>query len=304
MYERHFGLRELPFSLTPDTGFYFAEGPVQEALEMLMVALDAGEGFIKVTGEVGTGKSMVCRKLLNTLDHRFYTAYVPNPGLTPAAVNRALAEELGLELPRNLHKHALYKRIALRLIDLAREGRRTVLCIDEAQAMPLETLEAVRLLTNLETEKRKLLHIVLFGQPELDEQLAQPQARQLRQRITFTYQLRPLDRSAVDRYLHHRLARAGACTDVRFPRRAVRLLHRASGGTPRLLNILAHKSLMAAYGEGSPAPRLRHVRRAIADTEGVKLRRFWPPRLFGAVTCAVAAALPALSVDGLGGGWL
>ena len=269
LYLGHFGLTEAPFSLTPDTAFFFGGGPHQEALETLEVALAGGEGFLKVTGEVGTGKSLLCRTLLNMSDRRYYTAYVPNPELSPAGINRALADELELDLPHNLQKHGLYKAIARRLIDLAADGRQPVLVIDEAQAMPEPTLEALRLLTNLETEKRKLLHVVLFGQPELDQRLQRPSVRQLRQRITFSYRLRPLTGPEVQRYLDHRLAVAGAADGVGFTGRAARRLARASGGVPRLVNILAHKSLMAAYGEGALQLTPRHVKRAAQDTEGV-----------------------------------
>lgn len=269
LYLEHFGLAEPPFSLTPDTAFFFPGGPHQEALETLEVALASGGGFLKVTGEVGTGKSLLCRALLNMPDRRYYTAYVPNPELTPAGINRALADELELDLPHNLQKHGLYKAIARRLIDLTAEGRQTVLVIDEAQAMPEPTLEALRLLTNLETEKRKLLHVVLFGQPELDQRLRRPSVRQLRQRITFSYRLRPLTAAEVRDYLAHRLEVAGALQGVAFTGRAARRLARASGGVPRLVNILAHKSLMAAYGEGRRRLLPRHVKRAIFDTEGL-----------------------------------
>ena len=305
LYLEHFGLREAPFSLTPDTAFFFEGGPHREALETLEVALAGGEGFLKVTGEVGTGKSLLCRTLLNMQGERYYAAYVPNPELTPAGINRALADELGLELPSNLQKHGLYKAIARRLIGLAEEGLQPILVIDEAQAMPEATLEALRLLTNLETEKRKLLQVVLFGQPELDERLEQPSVRQLRQRITFSHRLRPLTQAEVKHYLAHRLERAGAPA-VAFTGRASRLLGRASGGIPRLVNILAHKSLMVAYGEGEHRLRPRHVKRAIDDTEGLPggRPRRGRRRTYGAAAVALSAAALwlALAAEILPGG--
>ncbi len=275
-YLRHFGLREAPFSLTPDTGYFFAYGHYRDALETLLVALEGGEGFIKVSGEVGTGKTLLCRKLLNSLDEaRYQSAYIPNPYLSPNTLNHALAEELGLELARNAGQHRVHKAIRDRLVELTAEGRQVVLCIDEAQAMPAETLEAVRLLTNLETERRKLLHVVLFGQPELDERLGDPSLRQLRQRITFSYALPPIDAEGMQAYIGHRLLVAGAAGSVSFSPAALRLLHQASRGIPRLVNILAHKSLMVAYGKGEMRVERAMVLRAVEDTEDARRPRRW-----------------------------
>ena len=209
MYEAHFGLREPPFGITPDTSFVYAGTSHQEALNTLLVAARNGEGFMKVTGEVGTGKTLLCRRFLATLDERFVSAYLPNPYLEPRTLMFALADELGTALPRDADQHQLLKELARALLHFARDGKTVVVCLDEAQAMPQETLEALRLLTNLETEKRKLLQVVLFGQPELDERLAQAAVRQLRQRITFQYRLSALDVTEVDRYLEHRLRVAG-----------------------------------------------------------------------------------------------
>lgn len=267
MYEKHFGLKELPFNLTPDTDFYFSYADHQEALNVLLVALRMGEGFLKITGEVGTGKTLICRKLLNALtDEGLVTAYIPNPFLSPSALRHALAEELGVECPRNIGGHRALQLINHRLIELKASGRQVVLLLDEAQALPQETLEAIRLLTNLETEKSKLLQVVLFGQPELDLQLAQRSVRQLRQRITFSYSLRPMTLDGCHGYIHHRLQVAGGEPRL-FDGRAMEQLYRGSRGIPRLINILAHKSLMAAYGQGSDRVDKRHVSRAIKDTD-------------------------------------
>ena len=269
MYAQHFKLRELPFTITPDTSFFFAHSSHQEALNTLLVAVRSGEGFIKITGEVGTGKTLLCRKFLATLtaDRTMLTAYIPNPYLTPMTLLLAIADELRIEYPENVHQHQLLKLITKALVDAYADGKRVVLCLDEAQAMPVETLEALRLLTNLETEKRKLLQVVLFGQPELDVRLSEPSIRQLKQRIGFSASLKPFGLAEVEYYIAHRLQVAGYDGTRLFAPRALRRLHRASGGIPRLLNILAHKSMMAAFGEGAHAIDDRHVGMAVADTE-------------------------------------
>ena len=274
MYKVHFGLRELPFGITPDTSFFFPCPHAQEALNTLLVAAKNGEGFIKITGEVGTGKTLLCRKFMNTLDDGFVTAYISNPYLEPRSLMLALADELDIPLAKDVDQHQLLKSITLRLLDLARQGKRVLLCLDEAQAIPLVSLEALRLLTNLETEKRKLLQIVLFGQPELNRHLELDSIRQLAQRITFHYHLGPLTRDDVEYYLAHRLRVAGFCGGRLFSRGAVGMLLAASGGIPRLVNILAHKALLVSYGEGRQQVSRQHVCMAARDTLG-KRRGGW-----------------------------
>ena len=269
MYQAYFGLREKPFALTPNTEFLVQLAPYQACLNLLRVALGEGEGFIKVTGEVGTGKTLLCRALLNLLDaERYQLAYLPNPCLSPLDLRQALARELRIEAVESHDAMSLLDALHHRLIELAAQGKSTVLLIDEAQALPDKTLEALRLLTNLETEQHKLLQVVLFGQPELDATLARHEFRQLRQRITFAYRLRPLDVTDTGRYLQERLSVAGYRGDPLFSPAAVRLLVRGSGGIPRLLNILGNKALMATYGEGRRQVGVAQVRRALADTDG------------------------------------
>jgi MSHA biogenesis protein MshM len=294
MYKLHFGLRELPFSITPDTSFFFACSNYQEALNTLLVATKNGEGFIKITGEVGTGKTLLCRKFMATLDDSFVTAYIPNPYLEPRTLMLALADELETPLEKDFDQYQLLKAINYRLLNLAREGKRVLLCLDEAQAMPIESLEALRLLTNLETEKRKLLQIVLFGQPELDRKLQQDAIRQLTQRITFHYRLGPLTKDDLDFYLSHRLNVAGFSGRRLFSQGAVRALNAASGGIPRLVNILAHKSLMLTYGEGKQQVGARHVKAAARDTVAAK-QNAWPWMWLGVTTLLIA---------GTGMGWV
>lgn len=270
MYLAHFGLREFPFGLTPDTGYFFPGAGSQGALNTLLVALEAGEGLIKIVGEVGSGKTLLCRHLLNRLENEGWaTAFIPNPNLSPAALNQALLAELGGKLRRGLD-YGLTQALEKRLLELAQSGRRAVALIDEAQAIPLKSLEALRLVTNLETEKRKLLRIVLFGQPELDTRLADPAVRQIKSRIVFHDHLIPLSPVETPVYLSHRVRRAGAA-DTLFTPEGARKLHALSGGMPRLLNILAHKALMLAYGEGQPRVAGRHVRIAGRDTPGARL---------------------------------
>ncbi len=287
MYEAHFGLREVPFSITPDTSFFFGSPHSQEGLNTLLVAARSGEGFIKITGEVGTGKTLLCRKFMATLGEEFVTAYVPNPYLEPRALMLSLADELEITLPRDVDQHQLVKSLTVRLLELAARGKHVVLCLDEAQALPLESLEALRLLTNLETEKRKLLQIVLFGQPELNAHLASPTIRQLAQRITFHYHLGALRRDELDYYLAHRLRVAGFTGARLFSSGAVRKLYGATGGIPRLVNIIAHKALMLAYGEGRQQVEKRHVTLAARDTLGT-VRRTWP--WFAALATAASLA--------------
>lgn len=274
MYQQHFGLRTAPFGLTPDTEFFFPRASHQAALNMLLVALRSGEGFVKVTGEIGLGKTTLCRMLLRSLGSDFAVAYLPNPAGSRGALILMVAEELGC-LPRvDREPEILLRTIGKRLIKLAQDGKRTVLVLDEAQAMPDEVLEAVRLLTNLETEHDKLLQVVLFGQPELDQRLARPELRQLRSRITFSHTLQPLDRAQFGAYVAHRLEVAGGSRDL-FSPEAIGLIHRASRGVPRIGNILCHKSLLAAYGPGATAVGTKQALAAVNDTEGARHYPAW-----------------------------
>ena len=307
MYREYFGLAEVPFSLTPDTAFYYGNSSHQDALNTLLLALQMGEGFIKVTGEVGTGKTLLCRKLLRELaeDERCVSAYIPNPAVTPTALRFALADELGVSYHRNMGHHRVMQMIDERLVQEKAAGRKVILIVDEAQALPEDCLEAIRLLTNLETEKSKLLQVVLFGQPELDLHLGQPSVRQLRQRITFSHTLSPMDSDAVHGYLSHRLAVAGYRGPELFSVPIARGISRACNGVPRLINIIAHKCLLAAYGEGRTQVDRRHLRRAVEDTESVPhdplrvgLKRV-SMGLAGACSAA-AAALGAYLITGSG----
>ncbi|HEY5928730.1 MAG TPA: AAA family ATPase [Burkholderiales bacterium] len=290
MYRTHFALREAPFGLTPDTSFVFACTPHQEALNTLLIAVATGEGFMKITGEVGTGKTLLCRRFLSQLDEDYVSAYLPNPMLDPHGLLLALAEELRIPFDKESDPHTLTKTLNGALLEFARAGKKVVVCLDEVQAMPFETLESLRLLSNLETEKRKLFQVILFGQPELDAKLAHESVRQLRQRITFQYHLSPLSRSEVAYYLGHRLRVAGYMGDRLFDHAAINTLYRASRGVPRLINVLAHKAMLAAFGEGRHHVSAQHVRKAANDTPSARVPR--SPVLW-AVLAVMAAALAA-----------
>lgn len=266
MYQQYYGLHEMPFSLTPDTQFFFDSNGHREVFNTLVLALRHSEGFIKIVGEVGTGKTLLCRKLLASLDARFITAYIPNPFLTPEELKGFLATEIGLQVTTETPSYQLLNDIYRRLVALARDKRQVVLVVDEAQAMPRETIEALRLLTNLETEKRKLLQVVLLGQPELDQLLDRPDLRQLKQRIVFSETLRSIERKTLPAYIGYRLQSAGYSGPPLFSRPALGLLYRASGGIPRLINILAHKALLVAYGQGRRRVGQAQMARAVKDT--------------------------------------
>lgn len=292
MYLEHFGLKQFPFTITPDTGFFMNRAGYQDALNVLMVSLRSGEGFVKVTGEVGVGKTILCRKLLKSLGREnFVTAYMHNPYLQPDSLLFAIADELRVKHSENDSQHVLLKKITHCLIDYHRSGKSVVLCLDEVQAMPIQTLEVLRLLTNLETEKRKLLQVVLFGQPELDALLEQPSIRQLKQRITFSYRLLPLNKIAFRAYVRHRLAVAGYQGGALIHRNAYEKLYQASQGIPRLVNIIGHKALLAAYGQGEKQVKPSHVRMAVADTSEAQRPRLWQfPMLWSRSTYYLAGA--------------
>lgn len=273
MYLGHFGLTEFPFGLTPDTQYYFGLPSHKEALDVLLYSLKNGEGFIKITGNVGTGKTMLCRKLLNQLQAPFVTAYIPNPHLTATGLYIAIAEELGIATNKNDEQSYILQKINKYLLITASRRQKPVLIIDEAQAMPLETLEALRLITNLETEKQKLFQIILIGQPELDELLQQKSIRQLRQRISFSHALKQLTAQDVETYITHRLSIANCPNPAIFSTFANRAIHFYSKGIPRIINILAHKALLSAYGKGLPKVGLKQIQLAARDTEDTKKRR-------------------------------
>ena len=265
MYEQYYGLTEKPFSLTPDTEFFYRSVTHQEALDVLQIAIRGGDGFIKVTGEVGTGKTLLCRKLLDALEPDYSTVYIPNPYMNCNALLHALLREMGIE--DRLDNENYLACINDYLIDNARRKRGSVIILDEAQALPEESLEAIRLLSNLETGKQKLVQIVLFGQPELDQRLAQGSIRQLRQRIMHAYQLQPLNAGSVRSYLQHRIRSAGYRGPELFDHAALRRIFQFSRGVPRVINVLGNKAMMLAYASGEFYVRRKHIQAAAPDSQ-------------------------------------
>lgn len=268
MYQDFFGLEQQPFSLTPNTSLYYGLPPHEEALEVLSTALANGEGFIKVTGEVGTGKTMVLRLFMSRLSDSYELVYIPNPILTPAELKLSIAKELQLNVD-DVSNLSLNDIINNRLLELNKAEKKVVMIVDEAQALSDETLEAIRLLGNLETEQEKMLHIILFGQPELDYKLLQNNFRQLRQRISFSYALRPLNEHETYSYLNYRMKASGFKGIEVFNRKISQRIYKASHGIPRIINVIANKSLMLCYGYGVYAVNRKVVSEAISDTVGL-----------------------------------
>ncbi|MGH8748567.1 MAG: AAA family ATPase [Burkholderiales bacterium] len=296
MYLEHFGLSEPPFRITPHTDFFFDGADRGATLEALIYAILNDEGIVKVSGEVGSGKTMLCRVLMERVPAQVETIYLSTPSLGRDEILYAIADELQLEFSQGRMSVAL-RELQEYLIQLYAQGRRVVVLIDEAHAMPEETLEQVRLLSNLETSRHKLLQIVLFGQPELDEALARPSLRQLKDRITHSFRMRPLSEAEVARYLSFRMRAAGYRGPDVFMPKAVTLIARASGGLTRRINILADKSLLSAFSADTHAITARHARAAIADSEFSPLRGAKRPALY------LGVALVAGIVIGLAVHW-
>lgn len=265
MYLRHFGLRTAPFGITPDPAFFYPGNTRGELLAALLYAVTQGEGIIQLTGEVGSGKTMLCRMLAERLPPRVDVLYLLNPSLAPDEVMHAIAAELGLDLAGH-GADAVLRALHAELINRHAAGRQVLLLVEEGQAMPVDTLEALRLLTNLETASHKLLQIVLFGQPELQHTLDLPQLRQLKERITHSFTVPRLPPALLNDYLACRLAAAGRMAPLVFTPAALRQLARASQGIVRRINILADKALLAAYADDAQEIHARHVRLAIADS--------------------------------------
>ena len=267
MYYAHFGLREPPFKITPNTEVFFTGGNRGAVLDALVYAITSGEGIVKVVGEVGSGKTMLCRMLQTILPEKIESIFLANPSVAPEDVLHAIAFELQLKLPKNADRLKVMQVLQTHLLARHAAGKQVVIFVEEAQGMPLATLEEIRLLSNLETKHDKLLQIVLFGQPELDENLNQTNIRQLRERITHSFNLAPLQVKEIGEYLMFRLRAAGYFGPPMFTTPAVKKLANAADGLVRRVNILADKALLAAFAENVYQVTPKHVQAAISDSE-------------------------------------
>jgi len=293
MYYSHFGLTQAPFKITPNTEFFFTGGNRGPILEALIYAVTHGEGIIKVTGEVGSGKTMLCHMLPARLPPHIVTVYIPNPSVSPAEILHAIAFELQLDVGRGAPRLEVMQALHDYLIKRHAEGKRVVVLVEESQSMPLATLEEIRLLSNLETRNDKLLQIVLFGQPELDDNLRQPHIRPLRERVTHSFRLEPLVQGEIREYLMFRMRAAGYRGPDLFSNSVVGHVARASHGLTRRVNLIADKALLAAFSENTHTVRTKHVEAAIRDSEFSQrpARRGAARYLWGATLVATGAAL-------------
>src|SRR5690348_10254978 len=296
MYLEYYGLREPPFSITPDPRYVFLSERHRDALAHLLYGIGKGGsgGFVQLTGEVGTGKTTLCRLLLEQLPENTRVALVLNPKLSPVELLETICEELKLDIAdKRGSLKGLVDTLNAYLLDAYAQGLRVVLIADEAQELSIESLEQVRLLTNLETPTQKLLQVILLGQPELRDKLHQAELRQLAQRITARYHLTPLDRGETEAYVRHRLAVAGAARSP-FSRLGLRALYQRSGGIPRLINVIADRALMAGFAREQDSIGERLVDRA-ADETLPGTARYWMHRYgrWAAVAAAIVLALGA-----------
>jgi type II secretory pathway predicted ATPase ExeA len=298
MYYEHFGLNQAPFKITPNTDFFFSGGNRGPILEALIYAVTHGEGIIKVSGEVGSGKTMLCNMLMQRLPDNVETVYLANPSVSPEEILHAIAFELHLNIDRAATRLEVMQKVQEHLLKRHADGKRVVIFVEESQGMPLATLEEMRLLSNLETKNDKLLQIVLFGQPELDENLRLPHIRQLRERITHSFGLVPLTVDEVREYLMFRLRAAGYHGPDLFPDNVVKLIARASSGLTRRINLITDKALLAAFSENTHTIKARHVEAALKDSE---FSQTAPPAATGGRGWWIAAAVVAGIAIGMAG---
>ncbi len=291
MYNQHFGLERAPFRITPDTKLFYPGGSRGEILEALIYAVTSGEGIVKVVGEVGSGKTMLCRMLEERLTDKVDIVYLANPSLSPEDTLHAIALEMKLDVDPGANRLQVMHALQARLLEKHADSRQVVVFVEEAQSMPIATLEEIRLLSNLETNRDKLLQIVLFGQPELDDNLGQPEIRQLNERITHSFYLQPFTPEQMREYVNFRMRAVGYRGPDIFRGGAYRRMAKASAGLTRRINILADKALLAAFAEDTFDVGKRHVKIAINDSQFVRARRWGMPEisLITGLTLIVAA---------------
>ena len=272
MYQQFFGFREHPFNITPDPRFLYLSNEHKEALAHLRYGIEQRKGFLLITGEIGCGKTLLCRTLLQSLDPEVYeSAWLYSSYMTPAQLIRSILKELDMpisKLPENDHWEALNNFI----LNKAQKGKEIILIIDEAQNLSFELMETIRLLSNLETHQRKLLQILLVGQPELKIKINQPQLRQLKQRIQVYYDLQPLSKAETQNYINHRLSLVSQRPDCpKITYGSFKAIYKYSKGVPRVINHLFDKTLMSAYGRMSQRIEKQDVKKAIQDLERLSL---------------------------------
>ncbi len=287
MYLEYFGLTKPPFHITPDTNVFYQGSDRGAALKALCYAVSHGEGIVKVVGEVGTGKTMLCRMLPLALPEGVDWVYLAHPSLSPEHTLHAIAQELGMYVEERADKLAVMRLLHRELLQRYSQNRRVVVLIEEAQGMPLDTLEEIRLLSNLETDEHKLLQIVLFGQPELDENLSTPRIRQLRERITHNFYLDPLRLSDIQAYLNFRLHAAGYSGPEIFTRKASRFIAKYSKGLIRRINIIADKALLAAYTQDRRKVTMNDIKHAVRDSQFISPKRWWHLWVSTAAICLI-----------------
>ncbi len=302
MYYEHFGLNQAPFKITPNTDFFFTGGNRGPILDALIYAVTHGEGIIKVSGEVGSGKTMLCNMTMQRLPQHVETVYLANPSVPPEEILHAIAFELHLTIDRAATRLEVTQALQAYLLKRHADGKRVVIFVEESQGMPLATLEEMRLLSNLETRNDKLLQIVLFGQPELDENLRQPNIRQLRERITQSFALTPLTIGDVREYLMFRLRAAGYHGPDLFTNAVVKRIARASGGLTRRINLIADKALLAAFAENTHTLKTRHIDAALHDSEFS--RRAPAPSAGARGTWIAAAVVAGIAAGAAGYAWI
>jgi type II secretory pathway predicted ATPase ExeA len=295
MYYQYFGLEQPPFRITPDTSLFYPGGNRGAILEALIYAIVNGEGMIKVVGEVGSGKTMLCRMLTVELPDHIEVVYLANPSLSPDNILHAIAFELKLDVKADDDRLEVMNKLQKYLLERHAQSQQVVVFVEEAQGMPVQTLEQIRLLTNLETNENKLLQIVLFGQPELDEMISSRDIRQLKERITYSFNLGPLNAEEIKDYINTRIRACGCRSGDLFTSQAIRQISRYSNGLLRRINILSDKSLLATYAANDRSVKLRHVKLAARDTEFITLWQRYRLPMFVMAALVIMAILVYLT---------